>query len=474
MDAGASIEQSALLVRVAPAQSAAADKDFVNQFAREASGLGIDMAAIAGTLDDLGQLSRAHHEQLSGVDQTLTALLDTSQGILQAAEETDQHARAARQTMSTALSRAQTLAESAGRIAASVHEVTRVLNQVTAAAGDIGTISAQTRLVAFNASVEASRAGEAGRGFAVIASAVKDLSEKVQQSSRLIISTLSELGTQIARLEDEVAQNRDEGGDGGDITTVIGHTIATFDASFDDVQNKIQQICGAAHSGIDDCTHAQDVVADVAQRSLNAVQSVTDAAEGAGRVLRASEKLISLTAESGSITEDTPYIDKAIEIAGQISALFEHAVARGEIRFDDLFSTHYQEIPGTQPQQHLARCTPLTDRLLPPLQEAALTFTPKVVFCATVDRNGYLPTHNKKFSQPQGKDPLWNAANCRNRRIFNDRTGLAAGRNTQRFLLQTYRRDMGGGKFVIMKDVSAPIFVRGRHWGGVRLAYRTD
>ena len=35
-----------------------------------------------------------------------------------------------------------------------------------------------------------------------------------------------------------------------------------------------------------------------------------------------------------------------------------------------------------------------------------------------------------------------------------------------------YRHDMGGGEFVLMKDVSAPIFVDGRHWGGLRLAYR--
>lgn len=101
-----------------------------------------------------------------------------------------------------------------------------------------------------------------------------------------------------------------------------------------------------------------------------------------------------------------------------------------------------------------------------------LQFSDKVVFCAAVDRNGYLPTHNLKFSRPQGADPVWNAANSRNRRIFADRTGLAAGRNARRFLLQTYRRDMGGGRFVLMKDLSAPIRVQGRHWGGLRLAYQ--
>jgi methyl-accepting chemotaxis protein len=89
-----------------------------------------------------------------------------------------------------------------------------------------------------------------------------------------------------------------------------------------------------------------------------------------------------------------------------------------------------------------------------------------------VDRNGYLPTHNRKFSQPQGKDPEWNAANCRNRRIFNDRVGLRAGKSTAPFVLQIYRRDMGGGAFALMKDLSAPIYVNGRHWGGFRIGYK--
>ncbi len=112
------------------------------------------------------------------------------------------------------------------------------------------------------------------------------------------------------------------------------------------------------------------------------------------------------------------------------------------------------------------------DRMLPPIQEAALKLSDRVVFCAAVDVNGYLPTHNNKFSKPQRpEDPECNTANSRNRRIFNDRVGLAAGQNTNDFLLQAYRRDMGNGTFALMKDVSAPIFVNGRHWGGVRLAY---
>lgn len=84
----------------------------------------------------------------------------------------------------------------------------------------------------------------------------------------------------------------------------------------------------------------------------------------------------------------------------------------------------------------------------------------------------HLRSHNRKYCQPQRPgDTVWNTANSRYRRIFNDRTGLASARNQRPFLLQTYRRDMGGGRFVVLKEATAPIIVAGRHWGGLRLAF---
>ena len=89
------------------------------------------------------------------------------------------------------------------------------------------------------------------------------------------------------------------------------------------------------------------------------------------------------------------------------------------------------------------------------------------------DRNAYLPTHNHVFAEPQRPgEPVWNAANCRNRRKFDDRAGLAAARNTKPVLLQSYQRDMGDGRLVMLKEVDAPVMVRGRHWGCLRLAYK--
>jgi methyl-accepting chemotaxis protein len=138
----------------------------------------------------------------------------------------------------------------------------------------------------------------------------------------------------------------------------------------------------------------------------------------------------------------------------------------------ELFDENDVPIARTDPQQMMTKFVAFTDRVQSPIQEALVKANERITFCAAIDRNGYLPTHNLIYSKPQGDDPVWNAANCRNRRIFNDRTGLSAGRSTRPFLLQTYRRDMGGGNFVLMKDVSAPITVHGRHWGGFRIGFK--
>jgi len=96
-----------------------------------------------------------------------------------------------------------------------------------------------------------------------------------------------------------------------------------------------------------------------------------------------------------------------------------------------------------------------------------------MAFCVMIDRNGYLPVHNKVSSHPQRQgDVAWNTANSRNRRIFNDPAGLAAGRNRRSYLIQSYARDMGNGNTVMMREIDVPIAVRGRHWGGFRTAYK--
>lgn len=170
--------------------------------------------------------------------------------------------------------------------------------------------------------------------------------------------------------------------------------------------------------------------------------------------------------------EARPLIERSQAAAMEITHLFENALAHGEIREEDLFDVAYEPIAGTNPQQFTNRALPQLETWLTPIQERLKESDQRLVFCCSVDRNGYLPVHNRVYSHPQRPDdPVWNTANCRNRRIFDDRAGLTAARSTAPYMIYAYRRDMGGGKIVILKEYVAPITVRGRHWGGFRAAY---
>ena len=150
--------------------------------------------------------------------------------------------------------------------------------------------------------------------------------------------------------------------------------------------------------------------------------------------------------------------------------MFSDAIKAGQITREALFDRNYVPIPNTNPPKHTTKFDSFTDRALPALQEQLLVDLPQLAFAGAVDNNGYFPTHNKKFSKPlTGKYDV-DIVNNRTKRIFNDRTGSRCGANTKPFLLQTYKRDTGE----VMHDMSAPIYVDGRHWGGFRVGYRSS
>jgi methyl-accepting chemotaxis protein len=273
------------------------------------------------------------------------------------------------------------------------------------------------------------------------------------------MSTVTQLDARIDSLAASITDTKDAA------------THSAFHQALAQVEASVNEIVAATQRNLQTCQGVATEVGTVAASVAANAETLKRVNANTRSFLQASEALAEITNDCGAVTPDTPFIEAVQRGAARLSQALEQAVAAGRISLTDLFDDKYLPVPGSNPAQVTTRFVALTDELFPPVQEELLAFDRKVIFCAAVDRNGFLPTHNAKFSQPQGADPVWNAANARNRRIFNDRTGLAAGRNERRFLLQTYRRDMGGGQRVLMKDLSAPITVQGRHWGGLRLAY---
>ena len=252
----------------------------------------------------------------------------------------------------------------------------------------------------------------------------------------------------------------------------IQDIITRVQTGFTSVGEEINAVAKAATSNL---SHCDMVIAELSNLAKGVDLSSTDLKQADDRVARLldlSERLIELIAGSGVETSDSPLIRIAIDTAKQIAAAFETGLARSDISLAQLMDEKYREIPGTNPKQYLTDYVAFTDKILPPIQDPIQKIDPRIVFCVAWAKGGYLPTHNPNYRLPQGADPVWNNANCRNRRLFNDRAVHKVAANTKPFLLQTYRRDMGGGNFVLMKDVSSPIYVRGRHWGAFRIGFR--
>jgi methyl-accepting chemotaxis protein len=450
----------------------------IGAVAQEAGTLGIEIADVAGSVEEFSSRMAKKTEIFAGLRDAATGMTNSSSHIVTAA-------KAARSVAQGALNEVEgsrgSLQNSLTDIGALVQGVTGMESQLAGlrealvrigrVAQEISAIAKQTNLLALNATIEAARAGEAGRGFAVVAGEVKALANKTGEATADIDATLRFLNEQARLLLAESGESMVKAKAVGAGTQALGNMIEMVGNAMIEVDRETSRIDDAATAIGETSRSFEAQIADVTGDVQLSSGDLNSARDRVNSLLGVSERLIGIIAELDVETMDTPFIRHAQTAASRISALFEDAIRSGRLSEDALFDEEYQPIPGSNPQQLRSGFTDFTDAALPAIQEALLETDPRIVFSVTVDRNGYLPTHNRKFSKPHGADVAWNTANGRNRRIFNDRVGLAAGRNTRPFLLQTYRRDMGGGQYCLMKDVSAPIMVLGRHWGGLRIGY---
>jgi methyl-accepting chemotaxis protein len=152
----------------------------------------------------------------------------------------------------------------------------------------------------------------------------------------------------------------------------------------------------------------------------------------------------------------------------EVQSEMEKLISSNRISMAQMFDTFYIPIPNTNPQKFKTQYDKLTDEVLRIILDKYLEKDKRILFVVAVDRNGYLPTHNTRYSRPLTDDDDFNTKNNRTKRLFNDRTGLAAARNTNPYLLQKYSRDTGEQ----LADLSVPIRVQGKHWGALRIGYK--
>ncbi len=450
----------------------------IDKLSHIASRLSIELVDVAGALDQIDESTRRQLQSLEHVRGNANRMLQGNATVRKAIDlvnetttETLEAVVSSVENIQSAGNRTQKLANWVRSLDARITEIEDTIASARSNNDDIASIAAQVNILAINAKIEAARAGEAGRGFAVVAEAINELSRKTAGAAEGISDSILTLGNWIDSLRGEagVAAEDAEGVlTEADDTDIALSGIAEHVRMINSEANQIKENAGNVGEAINEFGESFDQMGTALEHTATGIHQVRDRAD---TMVGHAEYLVQSSVSLGGVTQDSRFIDEVQARAALISMAFEEAIASGAISRDALFKPSYTPIPVSDPQQFMTGFTNFTDKVLPPIQEQALEFDPSVVFCAAIDRRGYIPTHNNKFSQPMGNDPVWNMANCRNRRVFDDKVGLKAGNNQQPFLLQVYRRDMGGGEYVTMKDVSAPILVGGQLWGGLRLAY---
>jgi Methyl-accepting chemotaxis protein len=370
------------------------------------------------------------------------------------------------------------------QIAASVTESARVVcalgERSKAISGIVQTIreiADQTNLLALNAAIEAARAGDQGRGFAVVADEVRKLAERTSKAtgeiSQMIAAIQGETQSAIASIEAGSGQARN----GAELAQQAAQSLESINSGARATMEKVDSIAAAvaqqSRTGQSIADHVRRIkdMADannaVAAETLVAVDHVECLAENLREISNvfrlgpAGDEALATHARMPAIVR---------QAALGVARVFDKAVDAGKIKIDDLFDDRYQPIANTRPQKFKTRFDDFTDQNLPAVQEALLEQCKSAVYAICIDRNAYVPTHNRKFSQPLTGNEKIDFVNSRSKRLFDDPVGKRCGAHEQAFLLQTYRRDTGE----VMHDISAPIYVKGRHWGGFRIGYKTE
>ncbi|SFW64509.1 methyl-accepting chemotaxis sensory transducer with Cache sensor [Pseudomonas sp. NFACC19-2] len=285
-----------------------------NRFVEKVHGLVRQIVEMTGQLTELvGQVSeqaqrseQAMGQQRHETDQVATAINEMSaaahevaksaQNAAEAAQQTDREGQAAKSVVDGSIQRIHSLVEDIRSSGVSLDSLQQDVLSIVSVLDVIRSIAEQTNLLALNAAIEAARAGEAGRGFAVVADEVRALASRTQQSTQEIQGMIDRLqqGTQqsvtsMRRSSDAGELTSEQANKAGESLDAIAQLIATINAMNAQIASAAEEQTAVAEEinrSVHQIAVAVDSVADETERGAQTARSLAGLGDRLGALVR--------------------------------------------------------------------------------------------------------------------------------------------------------------------------------------------
>jgi len=345
------------------------------------------------------------------------------------------------------------------------------MEQVRRTSQDIGRIAETTNILAFNAMIEARRAGEAGKTFAVVADEVKSLAGDTRKATEEIGRTVDALGSEAEQVVTRIAAGAQASDEARGSISSIEDTLADVIALVEEGDRQ-NALIASTTGGIG--LHVDRVRKVLASFDEGAVEN-----EGKLDTAHARMEQLEMTAnvmfdkivQAGLSPNDSLMVERAQAAAQEIAGLAESALKQADLAESELFDRDYQEIPGSNPRRFANRLMPWANRIWRPVLDRIAGADGQIMAAACTDMSGHLPTHLSEFSREPTGDTAHDTRFCRNGRIILDAIDRKAKESHAPYMMAVYRQEGDGRSYKVVRNVYVPLVIAGKRWGDLELAY---